>query len=73
MFSKELKKKIWKSLKNKFKKHYEALENMFSGKKHKRNEITDGEEKDKKEEHKKEEHKKEEHKKEDHKKEEHKK
>jgi len=61
------------SEKNKFKKHYEALENMFSGKKHKRNEITDGEEEHKKEDHKKEEHKKEDHKKEEHKKEEHKK
>jgi hypothetical protein len=59
------------SEKNKFKKHYEALENMFVGKKHKRNEIGDGEE-DKKEDHKKED-KKEEHKKEDHKKEDHKK
>jgi hypothetical protein len=61
------------SEKNKFKKHYETLESMFTGKKHKRNEITDGEEKDKKDEHKKDDHKKEAHKKEDHKKEEHKK
>ena len=61
------------SEKNKFEKHYETLESMFTGKKHKRNEITDGEEKDKKDEHKKDDHKKEAHKKEDHKKEEHKK